>query len=363
MAFSVSTDRSRPQESPMLWLSVLAGSLVLHLALLLLGRWYLSQTASAPAGIAQAPLDFVEIDPNAPVLKQPVTPSNTPTQTTPKVAPPQTAPVEPAQSPSSIENLTPQFTPERPRTRINPSPSPAPTTPASQPSRSQPGQLPSDQTTPQRNSTAPPTTRPTTNPTTNPGGTNPSQPSSPPDSSTPGTTTPPGSTSPTQPETPSDANAGNPSSPPAGNPNAPVSGGEPLSIATNLRGEVYGTINEVSYRPEQYARGTVSLKSSAPTESSFDYPSKLPVDVLDLQLGLRITGKGEIVDVEVLDESPSLQENPKLKEKDVRQDIQSIANGFVLKANAEGSLAFNVNLDSSGRDAYRIMNIRIFIKQ
>ena len=68
---------------------------------------------------------------------------------------------------------------------------------------------------------------------------------------------------------------------------------------------------------------------------------------------------------EVLDDSPSLQQDPKLKDSRVKQDIQSIVQNLILNANADGSLAFNVDLglDSRGLDAYRIMNLRININQ
>jgi len=386
MAFSVSTDRSRPQESPMLWLSLVAGSLLVHLAALLIGRWYFSQAASAPAGMAQAPLDFVEIDPNAPVLKRPIAPTQT--QTTPsKTIPPQTAPVEPTQSPSLIESLTRQAELERIRSeaqrsqpRNSPAPSPTPVNPVNPPRRSQPDQLPSDRTIPKRNPTAPFPSRPTTNPVPTPGGSNPTQPS--PGSSPPGTTVPsPGSSNPTQPQpgtpsnpttgtpgdsatgTPSNPTTGNPSNPTTGDPKSPATSGDPLSISTDVRGEVYGNLSEVGFNPGEFARGTVSLKSPPQFAIKFDYPSKLPVSILDLRVGLKITKEGQVVYSEVLDDSPSLQQDPKLKDSRVKQDIQSIVQNLILNANADGSLAFNVDLDSRGLDAYRIMNLRININQ
>ncbi len=336
MAFSVATNRSRSQDSPMLWLSLLAGSLALHLALLLIGRWYLAQKPNVPAGNPQAPLDFVELDPNAAPLKdaKPIAPSNTPTQTAlPKAAPPAT----PEQSqPSTIES-TRQTVPEQPpkaaklaQPQTAPLPSSAPSqrlTPRSQPeqlSPKQPGQLspkqPSTNPNPPKAPTTP--TEPTSggnNPPANPDKPDPGSPEKPP-------------TSPTEPES-------------------------PLSITTNLRGEVYGTLEEVGYRPQQFARGSVTLKPFPQDGITFSYPSKIPVSVLDLQLGLSITNTGEVVDVKVLDESPSLHQDSRLRNSKVKQDIESIASGFIM------SLAFNVNLDSSGRNAYRIMKIRLYIKQ
>ncbi|MGG6269200.1 hypothetical protein ACQ4M3_26385 [Leptolyngbya sp. AN03gr2] len=377
MAFSVLTKRSKSQDSPMLWLSLVAGSLLLHLVLLLLGRWYFSQTASAPAGLTQAPIDFVEIDPNAPPLKnaKPIAPSNTQTQAElPKAAPPQET--ETTQAPNSIANLprqieqersqSRQVTPERSQPRITPSPSPSPTTPINQPNRSQPttpqGQLPSDRTTPKQNPTTSP--RPTT-PTPNSGGTN-----STPGASTPGTTTPgtnqPGTTpsppSTTRPETPNPETPGTSGEPSAGT-GSPAGSGESLVIATNVQGRITGRLEEATFRPEQFAKGTVTLKSAELPNIEFDFPSKLPVKTLNLRLGLTITQAGEVVDASVLDDSPTLQNNPNLNDPQSRADIQSIVNALILKANADGSLAFDVKMESKDVDAYRILNIQIDLQQ
>jgi len=382
MAFSIPTKRSKSQDSPTFWLSLVAGSLLLHLVLLLLGRWYFSQAASAPAGLTQAPLDFVEIDPNAPPLKQakPIAPSNTQTQAElPKAAPPQEPVTEATQAPNTIANLprqTPersqsrQITPERSQPRTVPSPSPSPTTPINQPNRNQTtppsGQLPSDRRT--SNPTPNNTTRPT--PTTSPGQTNPTAPgtNSPgtttPGTNSPGTTAPsPGSPSSTQPETPNTSTPETPGSPSSGDSTAPTGPGEPLTIATNIQGRVTGRLEEDPFRPEQFAKGTVTLKSAELPNIEFDFPSKLPVKTLDLRLGLTITQAGEVVDARVLDDSPTLRSNPDLNDPQSRADIQSIVNALILKANADGSLAFNVQMESKDVDAYRILNIQIDLQQ
>lgn len=381
MAFSVSTKRSKTQDSPTFWLSLIAGSLALHLVLLLVGRWYFSQTASTPAGTSQAPLDFVEIDPNAPPLKQPIAPSNTQTQAElPKAAPPQESVTEATQAPnapgsSAIANLPRQAAPERSQSRTAPSPSPSPTTPINQPNRSQPtpspGQLPSDRTTPNQNPTVSP--RPTT-PAPNPGATNPATPgaSTPgtaapgattpsPGTTTPGTTTPsPGSPGSTRPETPTTSTPGGESS---GETGSPVGSGESLLVATNIQGRVTGQLQEDTFRPEQYAKGTVTLKSAELQEIEFDFPGKLPVTTLDLRIGLVITPQGQVVDARVLDDSPTLRNNPDLDNPQSRADIQSIVNALVLQANADGSLAFDVKLESKDADAYRILPVQIDLKQ
>lgn len=371
MAFSGLTARSKSQDSPVLWLAFVAGSLVVHLAAILIGRWYFSQTASPPVGVAQAPLDFVEVDPNAPPLKrpQPITPPNPTAQTSPKAPPPQPEPpqpeppqpekVEPSQSSSVVQSLSRQAVPERSSARSTPE---TRSNPVAQPNRSQPEQRPTDQTTTPRS--------PTPRPTSNPDRTNPSQP---PNSSTTGN---PSSGSPSaqpQTETPSNSTTGNPNNsttdtpanPSTGDPNSPATSGNPLSISTEVQGEIYGSLSEVLYRPEQYARGTVTLKSPPKLAISFDYPSQLPVNVLDLQVGMRITKEGQVVDSEVLDSSPSLQQDARLRERKVKDDIQSIVQGLILNANGDGSLAFEMNLDpkSSDLDAYRILNIRVYIKQ
>lgn len=384
MAFSVSTQRSKTQDSPTFWLSLIAGSLAVHLVLLLVGRWYFSQSAIAPAGTGQAPLDFVEIDPNAPPLKAetPIAPSNTQSQAElPKAPPSQASVTEAAQAPNTsplgsevTAALPRQNTTERSQPRITPSPSPAPTTPSNPPNRTQTttpsGQLPSDRVTPRPNPTNP--TRPTSNSTTSPGNTNPTSPnSSPPGTTTPGTNSPgtttpgtssPGSSGSTRPETPNNSNTGT-SGQPSGESGSPIGSGESLSIATNIQGRVTGRLEEAPFRPEQFAKGTVTLKSAELPQIEFDFPGKLPVTSLDLRLGLVITPDGKVVDASVLDDSPTLRNNPDLDNPKSRADIQSIVNALVLQANGDGSLAFDVNLESKNVDAYRILNIRIDLKQ
>ncbi|MBD1842748.1 hypothetical protein H6F89_04860 [Cyanobacteria bacterium FACHB-63] len=382
MAFSGLTARSKAQDSPVLWLSFLAGSLVVHLAAILIGRWYFSQTASPPAGMAQAPLDFVEIDPNASPLKQPqqTAPSKPQPQTQAKAAPPQTSPVEQAQPPDSIQGLARQSAPERSRDPL--APSSAPLNPsAGAPNRtrraaesSQSGQSPAERSTSKQNSTDSPRSTTSPNPATNSGSsnsstTNPnpttnsgsgnSQPSTP----SPGTSSPSTSPPSSQSQTPDTTKPENPGDATTGNPTSPSGSGEPLSIATGVRGEVYGTLQEDTYRPEQYARGTVALKSAALPEIKVEFPSKLPVNALDLRLGLVINSEGQVVAADVREDSPTLKQNPNLNDPRVRADIQSVVNGLVLQANADGSLAFNVNLESKEVDAYRIMNIRLNINQ
>ncbi|BAU11857.1 hypothetical protein LEP3755_23600 [Leptolyngbya sp. NIES-3755] len=378
MAFSVLTKRSKPQDSPTFWLSLVAGSLLLHLVLLLLGRWYFSQAASAPAGLTQAPLDFVEIDPNAPPLKQakPIAPSNTQTQAElPKTAPPQESVAETTQAPNSIANL-PRQTPERSQPRTAPSPSPSPTTPINQPNRSQPtppsGQLPSDRTTPRQNPTAPSTP--------DRGGTNPSSPGA----STPGATTPgasPGTTTPgaSTPETttPSPSPTQSPDSngttsgttgPTGGNSTGPISGGTPLAREANVQGLINGALQEDTFRPEQYARGTVTLKSAELSPIKIEDSSQLAEKVLDLRLGLSINSEGQVVDTDVRDDSPTLMRNPKFSDPDsaeaqqARAEIKQIVEQLVFQANADGSLAFDVNLESKGANAYRIINVRVTVE-
>ena len=345
MAFSGSNSRSTSQDSPVLWLSLLAGSLALHLALLLLGRWYLSQAANISAG-SPPPLDFIEIDPNAPPLKdaKPIAPSTTPDQNTAvqKSAPPQTA--EQSQQPS-IENPPRQAEP--PRQTEKPQSSPiAPEKP-----RSQAGQLPTD-STPKRNPSVPtPPTPGTTKPSTSP--TQPQQ-------GTPSTPTgeTPGNPAGRTPSTPTGETPGNSTGSPANKtPGSPAGSGEGLSIATGVRGEVRGSLQEDNYRPEQYARGSVTLKSASLPSISFDYPTKLPVKVLDLRLGLLIGADGAVT-ATVREDSPTLKTYP-----NIENDVKSIVDQLIPAALADKSLAFNINLESSKVDAYRIMDIRIYVSQ
>lgn len=124
-----------------------------------------------------------------------------------------------------------------------------------------------------------------------------------------------------------------------------------------------GGLQEDDFRPEQYAKGTVSLKTAALPAIEVDFSSKLPVKTLDLRLGLSITADGQVVDVSVLDDSPTLRNNPALNDPKFKLDIKSIATNLVLNANADRSLTFNANLESKDAVAYRIMSIQIDLKQ
>ncbi len=331
MAFSVSTNRSRSQDSPMLWLSLLAGSLVLHLALLLIGRWYFSQTASAPSGTAQAPLDFVEIDPNAPALKQPSAPSRTATQAAPKAAPPASASTESNQSPSSIENLTPQV--ERSQPQTVPSPSPSPFNPSTPPNRTRNAVQPAQPEQPSTETTKPNRTSANTAPnrsTTTSGRNNPNQ-TSPTGRSNLGLASSGGASnsSPSTSESSGNSrtNTPNGSTSSEKQPNGSSTTGS--TSETQLTGEAkfQGTIARTLERDpnerQQDGALAITVKNETIPPISIASLSKLSNQVLDLKVLVIVDRDGRVFKTEVRNDSPALQANPELKESKTREDLEA----------------------------------------
>jgi TonB family protein len=165
MAVSFKRDRSNHQESPMLWLSVLAGSLVMHLVVLFIGRWYLSQTASAPTGGNPSEVEFVEIDPNtisgsrSVKPPEPSPPNEPPTKSPSAENPPEkSSPIQSqiAQDPPQLKNPIPETSPQieaTPQLDI-PSPSPKPQLRQEKPAKPG-GEVPSQQRDPVKPSTLP----------------------------------------------------------------------------------------------------------------------------------------------------------------------------------------------------------------
>ncbi|MBD2368121.1 MULTISPECIES: hypothetical protein [Leptolyngbya] len=247
MAFSLSNSRSRSQESPMLWLSVLAGSLALHLVLLLVGRWYLSQSAESRAGGgSQAPLDFIEIDPNAPPLKRAISPSTTGAENgTVTKAAPDAANSEQSGS-SSIQNFTRQTAPTPTQPENLPQPDPVQSTQLDQ----RPAANNSSLNSPRANRN--PTTRPKSN-SSNPtsGSSNPeTNPTAP--NNSPTTTrnasdpNPPNSSNP-QPSNPAlpDNNPKPPSDPVRSNNPLPAPNPGDNRNATGVEGAISGVISNI----------------------------------------------------------------------------------------------------------------------
>lgn len=363
----------------MLWLSVLAGSLVLHLVVLLAGRWYLSQPAGNRAAGSPAPLDFVEVDPNAPALKQPIAPSKTATaNSTPQTsAAPESKTSEQSQQPS-IQSLSRQATPERSQSKAatperSQQPSTQNSTRQAAPEQSQPiaspkpetkpnlrsssGEFPTTQTPSQRN---PATTSPNPTPSTRPS--NPSNPGStqnPPSDSpgganpsgitSPSTSTPSGSTSPTNPST---------STPPGNNSADSGQTGEtsPVTSGASLPGNGLfgGQVSELQIDPNaRQDDGALSVTFKMTEIPSIELPIAAPKQVLDLRVTVTIdNATGTVAGVNVRDDSPTLLTSPNLKEAS-----QSIA--YALLPNA-GQL-FDVIPKSKTDPAFssRIIRLRI----
>lgn len=355
MVVSASTLRSRSQDSPTLWLSVLAGSLALHLVLLLAGRWYLSQTASDRAG-SPAPLDFVEIDPNAPPLKQPVAPKPATANSTPRTsAAPETATPAQSQEPS-IQSLARQATPERSQSQAPPvrSDSAASPRPETKPdSRSSSGNFPTNPTQPTRPPATTPTSAPSTQPESNPSGT------TTPGSNSSGTTTPgnsPGTTAPgenpgaTTPENNPPGTTAPGATTPGENPSNPASSGTILSG----NGAFGGLMSDIQVDPNARQDDPAESVTFKITEiPQIELPIAPPKQPLDLRVLVEIdNADGTILEVKVLESSPTPFTTPKLKE-----DAQAIA--YALLSNS-GPL-FNVvpKFPSNPGISSRIIRFRV----
>lgn len=156
MTASVSSDRSE-HDSPTLWLSVLAGSLVVHLLVLLLGRWYFLRPSSPPPG-SRSSIEFVEVTPvpkasdvapksqatSAPTAPRPPTATqSTSTPTQREVAPSLPKTVEsPIETPIQPRSTTPATPTPRPETPPQASPRPSPSIPPRPVPPQASGQLP-----------------------------------------------------------------------------------------------------------------------------------------------------------------------------------------------------------------------------
>jgi hypothetical protein len=315
MMFSVSNKSARSQDSPMLWLCVLAGSLAFHLIVILVGRWYLSQPAGGRVGGgAQAPLDFVEIDPNAPPLKQAVTPSASAPENAaiPKSA---EAPEAPESGKASIENFTRQ-TPERSPTETRQSPEPVkPVQPdlRSNPS-AQPVQptRPSDPLQPKSNSPTRPTNSQKPEPT--------SKPNSPSDAV-------PAKPEPFKP-TPRDDDkpaVDKPGTPSQDQVQEPVESGNDLTGQGS--GQFTGSMSDLQVDPNaKQDDGALSVTFAITEIPPIALPIKAPNQMLDVRVAVEIDNvEGTIIGVKLLDDSPSLRADPNL-----RDDANTIVNSLLV---------------------------------
>ena len=140
----------RHTDPPNLWLAVLAGSLVVHLLLLLSGRLFLFRvTSPKPAGVA-APIELVDISPKSSTQVTRSTRSSAPKVVTAsadsqravssEAAPQRAAPIQPSIVQKPVSKTTPRLTPqikptiksliatETPKSQTSPSVRPAPPT-------------------------------------------------------------------------------------------------------------------------------------------------------------------------------------------------------------------------------------------
>jgi hypothetical protein len=337
MAQSFSTDdRSKyHRESPLFWLYLIAASLTMHLVILLIGRWYLTQPSHLQAaGSSTASVEFVEIDPNASGSQPPksVSPSATQNAPLPQVAsPPANNSSEDSQSSLNapiLENSTPRIIPNVPRPSVSPSSSPSPSQ----------TNLPQ-----QKNQTIPPQSMPPQDrqQPVEPAGAGKQRTSSPPPSS-PGSASPTPQSSPAYPsgtpsaspspdsssQLPGKVNSGSSSSsgsnpsdakdnaPPAGTQNTGTSSA-PSRSDTSLEG--YSNLGvQLTSKLEipAAARNQTSAKAAkliSPIDINLAYPVKLPTRVLDLRISLVIDNEsGSVLDLKVLEDSPTLRAYPEI---------------------------------------------------
>jgi hypothetical protein len=314
----------------MLWLSVLAGSLALHLVLLLVGRWYLSQSAESLAGGgSQAPLDFVEIDPNGPPLKRAIAPSSTAKgdALVPKAAPEAASP-EQSQS-ASITNFNRQVTPEQSQRAIAPQPEQRKSPDLLKPTQPDLQSSDSSQTAPAQSTRGTTTTPPNANSSSRPSpssnaGSNSSQNGN--NSSQPGngsaTTTnpnPSGTSSsqgnPSQTNDPSSNNSQNP------NPNSPNS--SPATSSNKLpsgglpgEGSFGGQLLSLELDPNaKQDDGALSVAFATTKIPPIQLPVTAPQQPLDLRITVTIDNStGEVVGSTVRKDSPTLQASPELED-------------------------------------------------
>ncbi|MCU0549208.1 MAG: hypothetical protein MUC48_07660 [Leptolyngbya sp. Prado105] len=335
MAFSGLTSRSRLQESPTLWLSVLGGSLALHLVVLLVGRWYLSQPMSSRAGGSQAPLDFVEIDPNAPPLKRSISPSSTATENAPvpKAAPESANPKQSA----SIEQFNRQVRAERSQPEISSKSEPIKQTKPDLRSDRLPR---SPETTPNSDrSTRPPSSsnNPTTPKQNSPedSAPKPNQPSSPEMNST--DSTKPNTSDPTQPNStdPGKVEKNDP-----GDPNNVVDPKNPLIRGLSgsaFQGQIVGALEEDPNQRQKEGSLEVKLKNNSLQGITLDAPIPVPSKTLDLKVGMSIDPQGRVIDAVVrYSESATQIDDPV-----VREQIQ----GAVQQALYSSNDLFDVQLE------------------
>lgn len=339
MVLLPTVDRNKRQDSPMLWLSVLAGSLALHLVLLLIGHWYFSRPQGSPSGSA-TPIE-IAIAPNSDAATaersstvEPNSPANKPSTAT--------TPIEPQNTPSIARAPINSVTSDRNR----PFSSPQPLTRRSQQSASpNEGQQPLNRTTAgrsdRRNSSS-------SNSATNTGtsqnrGNSEATGTSNSASQDPGTN---GSTS----QNPNSSNSSNSAKNSNASQNSNSSSQGPATSKTQLPGELNfsAVISQIALAqsgsnasgycgsdPTQPRCGTNSaqqVKTQLDVKRSEPGVIQYPSNLKSLQsLNLRVhfvldNASATVVSVEVLEDSPTLQENRGLS----RDSLKSVAEAVLM---------------------------------
>lgn len=297
----------------------MAGSLALHLIVLLIGRWYVTRvTISAEAG-SPAPVEFVEISPSAPAAENSKSVVSAAADSSPESA----SPAEPQSS--AIQSFAQNPLPERSNPTAVPAPTPQPTfstspqpsgeipqpaAPTPQPSPTQSvrprpdpnrSPLPSSPPTNPENSTAPPSDT-STLPRTNPQ----------PETEAPPSGTTPGGSS-TSPDAPTDS-GGTSDQPAQGSPLEPRS----FEVSTRL-----GSINAPGG-----GLGELSVRLKQPIESLplENVPDLKGVRELDLLVGVVIdNATGQVVSItDISSESPTLKAHPEIDVTNIRSVVDQV---------------------------------------
>lgn len=383
-------DRLRDRrDSPLFWLLVLAGSLALHLAVLLIGRWYLTQTSRSQVAGASKAIEFVEVDPNASISSQPpaidnanpnrIAPSNT---TTESASSPQSAPPPRDAEPSSTASIQGfQTSPPPARSRPSPAPQPlepsvtrptqtrVPETPAStgqqptnpEPDRATPRPSPTPSTSPPTRP-APPSSdespaSPIPNPQTSPSPSvpgsqtdeTPNPPSTPnPQPSNPAPSTPdPRPSDPSTPEVPDSGASGTPLPP------VDSSGQQPLpSGAQTYQGQIVGQLTIPPFAGQTSAKSAVlvsPLQSFDIEPSQIDSARDLSGEtVLELRVNFSIDNEtGEFLRINrIEDDSPILLRRPELDRSRLQEIARNVLEGTKYKVDVEPGPNGNISPES-----------------
>lgn len=382
--------RSHRQDSPMLWLSLVGGSLALHLIAVLLGRWYFAQPQKAASSRAPIAIDFVEVNPNATAPKAPksVTPSNTApkTQLPKATAPANSLTAQPSISalPNSDETVqnprTASPTPA-PRVAQNPAPKASPSPKPSQTDRAgstgaanpNPSDRPAPPATPNPVPSSPsnrpenptpsntdrnPGDRPTTPATPNPVPSSPSSGDRPenPSTPTPGTNSPSdGNLDPTRPGAPGGSSTTQPGAPTTSPTDKPATSNNPLPTGGLFTAQV-STFKRSSETQNDSLSAT--LLSASTFQKKIDLVSglgsqkKFDLDVqIEVQHDTNTSAKksstdrvrGTVNSFKVLPDSPALQQVDSAEREKLRVNLEDTLNQILSESPIEVEVTVRTN--------------------